>query len=119
MQRFGIPRRTRSERASGELHWRWQGGRKKPRSGYILLYRPDHPRAVKRYVPEHILVWEETHHQSLPDGWEVHHINGIKDDNRSKNLLGMRKGKHRLIIPELQKRIQQLEAQLKSQGQLL
>ena len=41
--------------------------------GYHLIYQPEHPRANKRgRVLEHILVWEETYHQPLPQGWIIH-----------------------------------------------
>ena len=71
------------------------------------------------YVLEHILVWETYHNKSLPKGWEVHHYNGVKDDNRPSNLFAKSKKQHRLVIPELQKRIQELEALLNNQQQLL
>lgn len=34
---------------------------------------------------EHVLVWER-HHGPVPDGMELHHINGDKLDNRIENL---------------------------------
>ena len=42
---------------------------------------------------EHIKVWED-HHGPLPDKWVVHHLNGIKDDNRPENLVGMARSHH-------------------------
>jgi len=36
-------------------------------------------------VPEHRCIWEE-HHGKIPEGAHIHHINGIKDDNRIENL---------------------------------
>jgi hypothetical protein len=39
----------------------------------------------KRQRFEHILVWE-TAHGPVPDGYEVHHINEDKLDNRLENL---------------------------------
>jgi len=92
-----------SQALSGENHpWygkkaelcpNWKGGKSKQKTGYIKVYSPNHPRADgKGYVFEHILVWMESY--PLPEGWDVHHINGIKDDNRLENLKSMPHAKH-------------------------
>lgn len=61
----------------------------KNRAGYVLIYAPWHPRAHKNRVFEHILVWEAANNMRVSDGYVVHHINGIKHDNRIENLLLM------------------------------
>jgi hypothetical protein len=92
--------------------------RRKATAGYWLVYTPDHPRAFKSrgwcgYIYEHILVWEQVHQKLLPKDWIIHHVNGIKDDNRPENLLAMPKGKHSKIIPEMALKIRELEAKVK------
>jgi hypothetical protein len=48
---------------------------------------PEHPRSGQgNYVFEHILVAEELLGRFLTDGETVHHLNGVRDDNRPQNL---------------------------------
>ena len=62
-------------------------GRMTSSSGYTLIYVPDHPRAyTKGYVPEHRHVMEQHLGRYLKPRENVHHINGIRDDNRLENL---------------------------------
>jgi len=100
----------------GKRNGRWKGGRLKRHDGYIKVLRPNYPRAHKDgYVLEHILIWEEAHGQSLPKGWVIHHLNGIRDDNRSVNLVAMpRRGHSKHEESEaFKKRIRQLEAEVR------
>ncbi len=62
-------------------------------NGYIYDHRPNHPfHNSSNYVADHRLVYE--HYLKIlfdediyiPPNYDVHHINGIKDDNRLINL---------------------------------
>ncbi len=57
------------------------------KDGYVRVWNPEHPRAVNgRYVLEHILVMESRLGRTLLADETVHHINGVRDDNRDANL---------------------------------
>jgi hypothetical protein len=56
-------------------------------NGYILILLPEHPNANKKgYFPEHRLVAEKELKRFLLKEERIHHINGIKNDNRPENL---------------------------------
>lgn len=91
----------------------WKGGRRS-NHGYILILKPEHPRADKAgYVPEHILIWEQVHNKPLPQGWVIHHLNGIKADNRPENFLALPSRKHHDVLAAKAQRIRELEAKVK------
>lgn len=57
------------------------------RSGYVLLHLPDYPTADKRgYILEHRYVMEQVLGRQLRTFESVHHINGVRHDNRPENL---------------------------------
>ena len=63
--------------------------------GYVRIYMPQHPRADRfGRIFEHIVVWERANGMLVPDGYVVHHKNGIKNDNRIENLELLEKGAH-------------------------
>jgi len=74
---------------NGPGHPEWKGGRIIDKHGYVLLYRPGHPRARRPrriYVLEHILVMEKILGRPLRKGEIVHHRNKNRQDNRPENL---------------------------------
>ena len=65
----------------------WKGGRYKHSAGYIKIYQPHLCKnKTHLYVYEHRLVMEKYLGRWLKPEECVHHINGIKDDNRIENL---------------------------------
>ena len=55
--------------------------------GYIEVWKPNHPMAQKSgYLMEHRLLMAEHLGRMLTSKEVVHHLNGIKDDNRLANL---------------------------------
>jgi len=103
--RFNIKVRSLSEASKGlrvkEKAGGWKGGRIN-NLDYILLHNPEHPFAsIRGYVREHRLVMENRLRKTNPNhpalieiagekylrkGYQVHHINGIREDNRADNL---------------------------------
>lgn len=95
-------------------------------SGYISIrvYSDDffYPMASwNGYVREHRLVMAKHLGRNL-SSWElIHHINGIKDDNRLENLQLVTDDKHKQItvlenrIKFLERRVVILEAEVKSE----
>lgn len=66
----------------------WKGGRHENKeNGYVYNYHPEHPNANNRgYLVEHVQVMSKSLGRPLRKGEGVHHLNGIKNDNRIENL---------------------------------
>lgn len=78
-------RRTGPNRGAG--HPDWKGGRLIDKSGYVMIYKPEHPHArAGKYVCEHRLVMEQHLGRYLLPNEVVHHKNDCKTDNRIENL---------------------------------
>ena len=66
---------------------RWKGGRFITLDGYILVPKPpDYSGTARGRIFEHRLVMEGVLGRHLLRSEFVHHINGIRDDNRPENL---------------------------------
>ena len=96
--------RVKAKKRTGEKSSCWKGGRLWS-NGYIYVLNGHYI-----YTGEHRLVAEKALGRKLKRGEIVHHINGIKDDNKNSNLLICSNGYHRW----LEKRMERLyiEAQL-------
>ncbi len=73
----------------------WKGGKTETHKGYILVSKSNHPYKNNHgYVRQHRLEMEKKIGRYLKPHEDVHHINGIKNDNRIKNLILMTHGEH-------------------------
>lgn len=70
---------------SGKNHYNWKNGKRKC-SGYIYLYKPNHPNAKINYVKRADLVMESKIGRYLKPNEITHHKNNIRNDDRPENL---------------------------------
>ena len=72
--------------------------------GYITLHINGISYLEHRYIYEQV-------YGPIPEGWLVHHLNGIKNDNWPENLCAMAKTKHGIdqLFPAFEERISKLE----------
>jgi uncharacterized protein (DUF1330 family) len=76
-----------TEYKKGYNHPNWKGGKIK-KDGYVMVRVNNHPFTNNRgYVKEHRLVMEKHLGRYLNKKEVVHHINGIRDDNKIENLM--------------------------------
>ena len=75
----------------GPTHHLWKGGRKKS-NGYAFILIREHYPAIQEwypthdYIQEHIAVMASHLGRRLYAGENVHHKNGVRNDNRLENL---------------------------------
>lgn len=97
---------------TGSANHQWRGGVIVTR-GYVKVNVGD-----GKYIFEHRRVVAERLGRDLKPGEIVHHLNGIRNDNRSENLrLTTRQDhEHYTYVKCLQARVRELESHLKSHG---
>jgi len=85
---FSSRARLNSIRArKGEKGGNNKGGRRTDHNGYIEIWKPGHPNCRSAgYLHEHRFVISEHLGRPLRKNENVHHLNGIRDDNRLDNL---------------------------------
>lgn len=76
---------SKQERKRGPENPNWKGGRTDWPGGYIAL-RVDDGEGGRTYKLEHRVVMEQHLGRPLDPKETVHHLNGIKHDNRIENL---------------------------------
>ena len=89
----------------------FKNGRAKDGHGYVKIYLPKHPKNNCKYVLEHRLVMEKKLGRKLKRHEIIHHLNGIRNDNRVENLMLVTRKTHEghTFIHQLQKQIRELE----------
>ena len=92
-----ITRERMSQSRLGDKNWAWKGGKAFSSHGYIRIKVDGHPYAdCNGYVYEHRYLVERKIGRTLSRKEVVHHINGIKTDNRLENLQGPLSGKEHI-----------------------
>lgn len=72
-------------------------------TGYVLVWEPKHPKAFRGWYWEHRIVAAKTLGREILSSEDVHHINGIKCDNRPENLRVMDHLEHKKLTVKEQK----------------
>lgn len=103
-------------RPEGARSNKWKGGVIIRPDGYRLVWVSKidpfaSMRDVRGYIFEHRYIMAKIIGRPLKSEEQIHHLNGIKSDNRPENLELLNKKDH-FLITKLGKRIRELEAEL-------
>ncbi len=86
-------------------HPQWKGGMHTNQAGYVIVKNPEHPRSDPNgYVKRARLVLEQKLGRQLLMSEDIHHINGIKNDDRPENLIALSKGEHMSLHMRIKRR---------------
>lgn len=99
---------------SGDRNPNWTGGRSiDPIDGYVRLHMPNHPMASPNgYVREHRLVVANHLGRMLDPSELIHHVNGVRTDNRIENLQIVTHAEHMRIEQTGRKRSDETRAKM-------
>lgn len=77
----------------GESNNAWKGGRNITNKGYVRI------RKFGGYILEHRFVWEQAN-GPIPEGFQIHHIDGDKTNNKLSNLQLLSNSEHQKLHNE-------------------
>jgi len=91
----------------GENSHKWLGGVSSNGHNRIIIYNPSHPKATSEgYVLRYILIAEKAMGKILERKHQVHHFNGITDDDRNSNLVVCESNAYHFLLHQRQRAYQ-------------